>query len=281
MKKLTSILAAAAIAAPVWAASLGVGGSSVIAPSGACHPVMSTDGGKVLYSTGDYHGLWIANLATGETAQISDAVASGFAPRFTADGSGVVYRTESRVDFLRMKNVMSYDIATAGNTELAPMSRATANLASYAAPQLTQARGNYREIVVTANGIERRISPIEGAYSYLWVSLSPNAQRILFVEAHTGMHICNLDGSGLISLGRGSYPSWLSDEWVLFTSSTHDGEHITASQIMAVEVATGNVSEITAADSMTEEASGSIDAGKIAVSDTDGQLTLIDIYLID
>ena len=279
MKKPLILAAAAACAMSMGAATLCVGSPVEAASADACHPVLSADGQSLLYTSADYTGLWLLDLSTGETTQISDYSGAGFAPRFDGDGEVVLFRNEEKVDKLRARDVMSYDIASGQARQLAPMSRQSVNLADFAQDERVTARSDYREIVVTSAGAETRISPVDNVYSYLWVSVSPNQQKLLFVEAHSGMCVCNLDGSALQRLGQGSYPTWLSDEWALFTRSSHDGHTITSSQIMAVEIATGLTVEITPADSMAEDASGSLEAGKIAYSTPDGSLWVVEISL--
>lgn len=263
------------------AATLAVNGSYALTQSGAYHPVISIDGSRVLYSTEDYQGLKMLDFQKNEVVAISESAGAGFAPQFAADGEQVMYRCEGNMGRLRAKNVMSYDVVADKSRGVAPMSRNEVSLSSYTDATLPQVRSDYREIVVSIAGKESRISPVADAYSYMGVKLSPDAKRILFVEALKGVFVCNLDGTGLVSLGKGSYPSWLGNDFVLSTRSTDDGDHVTSSYIVATEVATGKVTEITAQDSMTEEASGSIEAGKIVCNDVNGRLIVTEISVTE
>ena len=68
---------------------------------------------------------------------------------------------------------------------------------------------------------------------------------------------------------------------MLFTRSQDDGYHVTASQIMAVDVNTGEESQLTTPESMAEDASGSITSGKIVYSDANGTLRLLEINVVE
>ena len=281
MNRFLMISMAGMAALSINAATLAVNGSYALTQDGAYHPVLCADGSKVLYSSMDYQGLKMLDFNRNEVVVISEASGAGFAPQFASDGEQVMYRCEGNMGKLRAKNVMSYDIVTDKTEELAPMSRKEISLSAYVDAALPQVRSDYREIVVTVNGKEQRLNPVADAYSYFGVKLSPDAKRILFVEAQKGIFVCNLDGSGLVAIGKGSYPSWLGNDFVLSTRCTDDGDHVTSSFIVATEVATGKVTEITAQDSMTEDATGSIEAGKVVCNDENGRLIVTKISVTE
>lgn len=276
------MMGAAALASmAVNAASLTVAGSYTLVNDGAYHTVISADGTKVLYSSEDYTGLSMIDFGNREVVVISEERGAGFAPQFASDGETVYYRCEGTIGRLRAKNVMAYDVCADRTAEVAPMTRDEKCLDAYMDGCMVSARSDYREIVVTEGSDEHRLNPIDGAHSYMWVRLSPDRKRLLFVEPFKGAFVCNLDGSGLVSLGKGAFPAWLGNEFVLLTRCRDNGEIITQSNVVAVEVSTGKVSEITPPDSMTEEASGSIAAGKIVCSGIDGRMVVVEISVTE
>lgn len=281
MKKILSISMAYMAALSMGAATLTVGESYVKVSSGAFHPVISADGSKVLYCAEDYQGLNILNLKSSEAVQISEAAGAGFAPIFSNDGQSVIYKEEGSIGKLRANSVMAYSIADEENSQIAPMGRQNYDLTKYASERNVSAKSDYRNIVVNVNGVEKRIDPVADSYSYMGVKVSPDGKRISFIESHNGIFVCDIDGTNLIHVGKGSYQSWLGNEYILSTQCTDDGEHVTSSYIVATEIATGKVTEITPKDSMTEEASGSVEAGKIVCNDVNGRLIVTEISITE
>ena len=281
MKQTMIIGVAAFMALAVNAATVEVIGSYTLVNGNAYHPVISADGSKVIFSPEDYSGLNLIDFNRREVVEISKERGSGFAAQFSPDGEAVLYRCEGNIGRLRAKNVMSYDVSTDKTTEIAPMNREEKSLDAYLEGNRVNVHSDYREIVVTIDGVTSRINPVEGAQSYIWVKLSPDKKRVLFVEPFKGAFVCNIDGKELKSLGKGTFPSWLGNEFVLLTLSEDNGDVITRSQVVAVEVSTGKVTEITSADSMTEEATGSIAAGKIVCSGAGGKLIVAEIKITE
>lgn len=295
MIKLRLIIPIALIAAfsQIQGATLKLGKCYNLTEKGVYHPVMSVDGTRLLYTSSDYKGLNLYDLVTRSVTRVSDAEGAGFNPVFSGDGMKVYYRCRAIDHQLAVRNIESYDVGTAQNKEIQPMSRdevelvqepkdvavksgvkmvkgTRMNLMPYAFP------ADKAIIVSTGGGIEQKITPIMDARSYLWVSMSGDAKRLLFKVPTKGIFVSNIDGSGLKRIADGSYPVWMGNDYVIFTRSTNDGYHVLTSQLIAINVSTGEETELTTPESMAEEASVSMENGKIVYSDINGNARIIE-----
>ncbi len=120
-------------------------------------------------------------------------------------------------------------------------------------------------------------------YEGKWVlnpALSPDGTKIAFQIQGQGVFVCNADGSGLKSLGKGSHATWLPDnENIMVTLITDDGNKFTASDIYCVNTTTGKAMKITAqSDAIPVTMSVSPDGSKLAFdNDADGCIYIIDL----
>jgi len=89
------------------------------------------------------------------------------------------------------------------------------------APVTSNRRG---QLYVSQNGQTRRVSPQGAHLNYLWASVSPDGQRIVyFAIEHNRVYVTNIDGSNPISLGEMRAPVWMGNDWVIGMLDEDDG----------------------------------------------------------
>jgi len=86
------------------------------------------------------------------------------------------------------------------------------------------------------------LNPIENANGYIWASLSPNRQMILFNAVAVGTFVSDLNGNIIASLGYLNAAVWYNNEFVVGMQDKDDGQHITESAIILKNLA-GNVNK--------------------------------------
>jgi Tol biopolymer transport system component len=71
--------------------------------------------------------------------------------------------------------------------------------------------------------------------------LSPAGDKIVFQASNgKGLYICNADGSGLRSLGKGERATWMPDgKYIVVMLIEDNGEVVTKGELISIHVATG------------------------------------------
>lgn len=244
----------------------------------AHHPTLSPNGEVVLFTSEDYTGLKSFNLSTQEKNVIDQSPKAGFSPRFTADGNEVVYRTSLKEEGVSRSDVKRYSFVSKNKTQLMKHSKDVINTPSLVADTYAYAFAKKQAMEVSINGVKREINPIEYGYRYLWPSLSPSATKLVFNEVYSGLFVSNADGTQAKFLAsRGEYPCWVGDKFVVALSTKDDGYVITSAKIIAVEVATGKVTELTD-DSVKVDGLTAID-DKIVYTTEEGNMYVMNILI--
>lgn len=209
--------------------------------------------GLLLVAGNGYNGLQILDPRKGSLQVITGDSGAGYEPSATADGKKVLYRSDSFSDNLKYSSVYSYDIATGAKELLLDKERdvvppaVSGNevfLKSQSGPKFKQAgpvlkSGNDRTFVVIEEmmpvlyrGSERKTLMPNGDGFYIWASLSPDGNKILYNYQGRGTYICDTEGNILHDLGRINAPRWFSDRLVIGMDDRDDGHMITSSELV-------------------------------------------------
>lgn len=273
MKKSLFFLLASLCA--VSASALTVSPAVKIDTDGPAHnPVLSPDGKTMLFSSDNHTGLKAMTIGQSVITTLDDAPGAGFNPIFSSDGKTVVYQTASLVDGLLNRDVRSYDLSTGKIAQLAPMSRNQIRLSDISGrPDYVEAE--IEGITVASAGKVETIRPIKDAHSYLWASLSPDGNRIAFVEPFQGVFVCNLDGSEPVKVAaKGAFPSWAGENLITYTLSHDDGYVILDSTLQIHDLTTGITVNLTSDDIKVGESTSAAN-GTVVYSTLEG-----DVYMI-
>lgn len=275
MKKLYMTFLAAAAA--LGASALTVSQPVKIMTDGPAHnPVLSPDGKAMLYSSDNHTGLKLLTFATSETVTLDESAGAGFNPIFSADGSRIIYQTAEVVEGLLSRDVRAFDLASGISTRLSEMSRGDINL-NAAVGHTDYVVADIKGINVTRNGQTEMIRPIADAHSYIWASLSPDGNRIVFVEPFKGVFVTNLDGTETVRIAaKGDFPAWAGNNLVTFTESHDDGYVILDSTLRICDLTTGLTVNLTPADVKVGESSSSAN-GTVVYSTLAGDIYMINV----
>lgn len=244
----------------------------------AHHPTLSPNGDVVLFSSEDYTGLKSINLSTQEVSVIDESPKAGFYPRFTADGNEIVYRTAIKEDGLMRDDVKRYSFVSKGKTQLMKHSKEVVNTLSFVGDTYAYAFPKKQAMEISINGVKHEINPIEYGYRYLWPAVSPSATKLVFSEVYSGLFVSNVDGSqAKLLASRGDFPCWVGDKFVVALSTKDDGYVITSAKIIAIEVSTGKVTELTD-DSVRVDGLTAIN-DKIVYTTEDGDMYVMNILI--
>lgn len=133
------------------------------------------------------------------------------------------------------------------------------------------------DITITRNGIKKTLKPVENTPGYLWASVSPDNSKVVFLAAGKGVMVMDLNGNILANLGNYQRPCWLNDEFVVCQNASDDGHQFKASQIVIINVKSGEVTEVTGKNSFAMHPSCN---GKVIAYDTiDGRIFTVDVTL--
>jgi hypothetical protein len=87
--------------------------------------------------------------------------------------------------------------------------------------------------MMTKGGKTRIFSPNGQDKSYIWKSLSPDGTKVLYYVCSDGAYVCNVDGTGVKSLGALRAPQWYGNDVVVGMLDIDNGYYVTSSSIIA------------------------------------------------
>ena len=89
-------------------------------------------------------------------------------------------------------------------------------------------------LVLYQSGAQKILNPL-GTGNYIWVSLSPDGNKILFNKTGKGTYICDLQGNIIADLGRIHAAKWSDDgKWIIGMDDYDDGQKYTRSKIILI-----------------------------------------------
>lgn len=201
---------------------------------------ISQDGSYILLTSNTHSGLTKYTLATGEQEVLSTAEGAGYNAEISQDGRSVTFREKTfRADRSLESKLVKRDLATKTNTTLAPATRNMRQIA--VAQQLQLGRPTVsienQQLVVTIGGNARVISPCGTDKSYIWPSVSPDAQHILFYVCGKGAFVSDINGNNVRFLGQNlRAPKWYNSNVIVAMNDKDNGEVTISSEIVAVNL---------------------------------------------
>lgn len=130
------------------------------------------------------------------------------------------------------------------------------------------------------NGEKVVLKP-HGDANYIWVSLSPNMEMILFNTKY-GTGICDLNGKEIVNLGQDfDAPVWYGNDYVVGMDDNHDGYRNTESSIMIASIDGAIVQRLTQPDGFGMYPDVDAKSGRIVYNTEDGDIRLIQLNLTE
>lgn len=240
----------------------------------------SPDGTKIAFTKSGYKGLWVLNLIDNSTIQISDEKAAGFGYQWASNSRTILTRVAKYENLKRFNAVKIFDTETITSYQLTDYQTMMPYLPLWTdgdskvfLPSKTgdkfyksglkqNSSTNSRYIVfeknnkinlqkVSTNNL-RTFEPFKEA-EYINISLSPDQTKIVFEVMGGNIFKLNIDGSGLIDLGKGNRPKWSPDSNSIVYMITEDnGYEFISSDIYLIDADGSNKVNLTNSESVIE-----------------------------
>jgi len=264
---------------------------------GYYHPVFSPDNQHLLLSEMNYDGLKEINLNTRETRLLTDAKGAGYGVRISDDGNTILYRKTELIKNLKYTSLVELNKANSKSKTLISKTRENIgysfagnksfslkgtklNKGSISSSQITPIIGiENQKMIIYTGGKKSTLTPNGATASYIWPSFSPDYSKIVYTVAGAGTFICNANGSNVISLGVLNAPKWLGKNFVIGMVDKDNDIDIISSSIWAISVDGKTKSQLTDNSIKAIYPSASKDASKIAFSNENGTVYIIDVTI--
>lgn len=224
--------------------------------------IYSPDGNKIAYTKTGFQGIWVYNIQSNFSTQITDEAAAGFGYKWSADSKSILSRVAKFEDGKRYNAVKIFNLETNQNLQLTDYRTMMPYLPNWIDGDskvflpakdvnLTFVTGKEKnssiknnilafeknnKIVVKNldNNSEKSLDIIKDA-KYLNVSSSPDGAKIVFEVLGGNMFVVNSNGTNLIDLGNGDNPRWSNDSRkIVYMITEDDGHDFLASDILIV-----------------------------------------------
>ena len=238
---------------------------------------ISPDGSYILLTNNTHTGLQKYHLSTGETEVLSTAPGAGYNVQIANDGQSVMFRekTLNRNNLYKSKLVVR-NVNKSLSKTLALPTRDFSKLDVAGQLQMGRPMVNIQnqQIVLTVGGTSTVLSPCGADKSYIWPSVSPDAQHILFYVCGQGAYVCDMNGKNVQFLGHDlRAPKWYNNQIIIGMNDKHNGEVTISSEIVAVSLQGQKQVLTNGIDAMYPYAAN----GKIVCSGLNGETYLIEV----
>lgn len=243
--------------------------------SKALFPKFSADDKKVIFSSDNYKGLYKYDLVTKTSSVITEEDGAGYNP-LVLDDETILYRTTNYKKGRKFHSLFSKDIKTNNETELVREERnlrlPNQHLGSnvlYRIDDRTEAhsfssdkllKGQATKAVYSENGELRLIeddrttilNPL-GKGVYVWESMSPDGNMVMFTLGAKGTYICDLEGNILDRIAEAHYPRFSPNgKYISYMVDTDDGHNYLSSDIYVYSLSSKESYQITNTDDQIE-----------------------------
>ena len=238
---------------------------------------ISPDGSYILLTNNTHTGLQKYQLATGETQVLSSAPGAGYNVQIAEDGQSVMFRekTLNRNHLYKSKLVVR-NLNKSFSKTLARPTRDYSQLNVAGELQMGRPAVNIQnqQIVLTMGGTSTVLSPCGADKSYIWPSVSPDAQHILFYVCGQGAYVCDMNGNNVQFLGHDlRAPKWYNNQIIIGMNDKDNGEFTISSEIVAVNLQGQKQVLTSGINAMYPYAAN----GKIVCSGLNGETYLIEV----
>lgn len=255
------------------------------------YPVLNEFGNKVLYSDENYNRLEMVDLQTKTTTIISAEQGAGFDPLFEKGSDKIIYRKTTCVNGRKLQSLNLFDCEKQIRHEILSFTRnlqtthppqaATSSLLRSATLSGIKVYSNAQSIIVNENGKEKKLKPFSEneVTGYIWATLSPDKNRILFYAVGKGTYIADLNGKIRASLGDVQAPQWFGKNYVMGMQAKSNEFTYTASRILIVQTDGEKKQYLTDENEIAMYPTAAYDVNKIAYNTSDGKLYLLTLKL--
>ena len=191
-------------------------------------------------ATSSNTGLRRYDMLTGTMTTLSEAVGAGYRAELSADGSNVIFREKSVARDKTVRTELKQ--VGPGMKKAKVLLRPTRDMRAISVSQnLVSSRPTVtienRQLVLTLGGTSTVISPCGTDKSYIWPSVSPDGQKVLFYVSGKGAYVSDLAGQNVQYLGHDlRAPQWYNNDVVVGMNDRDNGEVTVSSEIVAVNL---------------------------------------------
>ena len=242
------------------------------------HPVLNTAGNLLAFTTENYEGLEVYDFSTRSVLRVSDEAGAGFQPVFSDDGK-LFFKNTVFKSRLKYEGLKSYDFSEktvkevlAPQRDLKPVQKS-----GIAKTTLPSVWSNGQNLNITKNGKTEILNPVENANGYIWASLSPNGQMILFNAVAVGTFVSDLNGKIIASLGYLNAPVWYGNEFVVGMQDKDDGYNITESKVILKNLAGSITKQLSEPGQIAMFPTASFLARKVAYNTVEGEIYVLEL----
>lgn len=254
-------------------------------------------GDYLLLSTDTKQGLVKWDFSTSRSQVLTDDAGTGSDVFVSEDGKQVVYGQVSFSNKRRQEAVKSIDLSTGKKQTIVKPTRDLQGIAVEKSTVATITRGQLKtkalsgketemsrplltkhhlKLFITRNGMTTQLAPNGVDERYIWASLSPDGNKVLYYVSGHGTFVCDVDGSNVIAMGNLTAPKWWDNNTIVGMDEVANEYTVLASSIVA-RTLDGQVQKLTSDDVIATYPIPSAQAGKIAFSTPDGKIYLITV----
>ncbi len=258
---------------------------------------ISPQGDYLLLSTDTKQGLVKWDFSTSRSQVLTDEAGTGSDVFVSEDGKQVVYGQVSFSNKRRQEAVKSIDLSTGKKQTIVKPTRDLQGIAIEKSTVATITRGQLKtkalsgketemtrplltkhhlKLFITRNGMTTQLAPNGVDERYIWASLSPDGNKVLYYVSGHGTFVCDVDGSNVIAMGNLTAPKWWDNNTIVGMDEVANEYTVLASSIVA-RTLDGQVQKLTSDDVIATYPIPSAQAGKIAFSTPDGKIYLITV----
>lgn len=229
---------------------------------GLMAPVWSPTGEKIAVTSDNYVGIWVADAAGYNLKQVTDNAGAGYKMQWSADGSKILGRTNVTVNNRIFHEIKVWGVADFSETTLVEQTRDIQGTPVWKGVEqiaLSDSRGAAEMNVLSLKRVTKSTTdvftlmvnePAEVAAKVpslrefsgkiiINPALSQDGMKVAFQVPGKGIYVCNVDGSDVKYVCKGSHPSWLPDGSIIYTVVKDNGVNFTSSEIYARDITTG------------------------------------------
>lgn len=230
-------------------------------------PIWSPDGSQIAFTTSNYQGIWLMNSNGSQAREISDEPAAGFGFEWSSDSKAIVSRVARFEGRYRFNAAKVFDLENndsrfvtnfrtmmpglprwgawdekiymygRGKIEVFDSGKKTSALQKKSAPPLDCfLKDDQIAIGNPAAKDYKIVEPVSGERCINLV-MSLDHSRVAFEIMGGNMFVMEVDGTGLVDLGRGHRPQWAPDsQHLVYMISTDDGYKYLSSDIYTIKI---------------------------------------------
>ena len=257
---------------------------------------ISPQGNYLLLSTDTKQGLVKLDLETSGSTTLTLDDGAGSDVRISEDGNQIVYSQVSYKNKKRHEAVNAIDI----NGKRRSLVKATRHLQGFSVDEnsgvvmkdgklsrhsLNGKKGSddhpvlsryHLKLYITRNGVTTLLAPNGEEERYIWGSLSPDRNRVLYYVSGRGTFVCDIDGNHVIAMGDLTAPQWWDNNTIVGMNETDNEYTIIQSSIVA-RTLDGQEQVLTGDDVIATYPLPCSQSGKIAFSTPDGKVYLLTV----